>query len=131
MDKIASVRSHLFAVPEGMPWHHPSCGVCGDPRHAPIHEDAGWRKEAKQLRKNYEEECAQMVDFVALFEAALPEVAKGRKIPSLPLACLALHHLAMRFHTGAGPKALNIMYSAGVENLPPSFGNFGKLKQTS
>lgn len=85
----------------------------------------GWRDEALQLRANYAEDSRVMQSFVELFEATLPNPKDGIKTERLPLACLALHHLAMRFHAQTGPRTLKIMMAASVDNLPPSYGDFG------
>lgn len=87
--------------------------------------DDGWRQEALQLRKNYEEQCAQMQAFRDLLDRTLPDPKIGKKSEDLPIACLALHHLAMRFHCSAGPKAMKIMHAARLADLPECFGDFG------
>lgn len=85
----------------------------------------GWRRDALRLRRNHENECAQVQAFVDLFDRALPDVKTGKRTEGLPLACLALHHLAMRFRSHAGPTALKIMYAALLEDLPSCYGDFG------
>lgn len=87
--------------------------------------DQGWREEALQLRRNHAEDSAVMEALVTLFENMLPDVKTGKGTPGLPLACLALHHLAMRFHSHAGPRAMKIMMASTVDDLPPAFGDFG------
>lgn len=69
----------------------------------------GWKEEAARLRDNFKENSAAMAAFVDLFENNLPDS---------PVLCLALHHLAMRFHSHAGRKTLKKMMLAKLEQLP-------------
>jgi hypothetical protein len=71
----------------------------------------GWKREAMQLRENYRNDSAAMAAFVELFEVELGRV-------NSPILCLALHHVGMRFHSGAGKKTVRKMLGAGLENLP-------------
>lgn len=84
----------------------------------------GWRDEALQHRANYEISCLQVQDFVNLFELALPDVKTGKATSGLPLICLAMHHLAMRFHATTGIKCLRTMQAAELQDLPKSFFAF-------
>ena len=104
---------------------HPDAGKSGLGASQLISIDEGWRQETLQLRKNREEECAQVQAFVELFEKALPDAKAGKKTAGLPLVCLALHHLAMRFHSHAGPTAIKIMHAARLDDLPDCYGDFG------
>ena len=98
------------------------------PRVDSIHT-CGWKDDARRLRKIHEDDAAVMKDFVALFEAAIPaNMTEAKKNKELCLAALGLHHLAMRFHSGAGPRAKRLLLcgTATVDELPKSFGNFGR-----
>jgi hypothetical protein len=123
--KMAPDRIHLFKL-NFAPGSPDSCAVCGRAPLDPIHEAEGWRREALQLWKNYNEYSRQMADFVALFEANIPGVKSARETPGMPLLCLALHHMAMNFHTHAGPKTAKVMLASSVDDLPKSYGNFGR-----
>ena len=71
----------------------------------------GWRLEALQLRQNHSSDSAAVAAFVDMFE---------RNLPQCPLLCLALHHMALRFHKCAGKKTLKQMKLAKLEDLPES-----------
>jgi hypothetical protein len=92
-----------------------------------------WKREALQLRANHEEVSQQMADFVKLFDSMLPNIPTQPN-PKLALCSLALHHLAMNFHTHAGIKAHKLLHKSCIFALPASFG-FGdkrhdKLRQS-
>ncbi len=72
-------------------------------------ESVSWKTEALQLRKNYQDDSSAISAFVELFEK------EGTKSP---LLCLALHHVAMRFHKCAGKKTMKLMCGAQLEQLP-------------
>jgi hypothetical protein len=127
MKKPSAEHIHLFQL-NFAPNSPDTCAVCGRVPLDPIHEAEGWRRETLQLRKNHEEACRQMKDFVAMFEATISSVKSARETPGVPLACLALHHLAMMFHTYAGPKTLKVMLASSVDALPKSYGNFGRRR---
>jgi hypothetical protein len=125
MKKTKRVPIHLFQM-NFAPGSPATCEVCGNVALHPIHEAEGWRRETLQLRKNYGENSRMMVDFVALFEANIQSIKAAREIAGMPLLCLALHHLAMNFHTHAGKKTLKVMLASSVDDLPKSYGNFGR-----
>lgn len=70
----------------------------------------GWHTEALQLRKNHDEDCAAVSAFVDLFEKEIDAMP--------PLLCLALHHVAMRFRSHVGPKAIKKFKHTKLEDLP-------------
>jgi hypothetical protein len=73
-------------------------------------QESAWKREALRLRENHRNDSAAVAAFVELFERDLAE--------STPVLCLALHHVAMRFHSHAGKKTLKRMHRAELEDLP-------------
>lgn len=74
-------------------------------------EDDGWKHEAMRYRENRKNDSAAFVAFVELFESEIERV-------NSPVLCLALHHVALRFHKCAGKKTIRKMHKAGLINLP-------------
>jgi hypothetical protein len=123
---VEFLEMHLFALAKNAEPDYPHCEICGGIPGDPIHTAAAWREEALQLRKNNAELNRQMKDFAELFDGILPDSKIGKATPGLPLCCLALHHLAMSLAASAGKNAQKIMMASNVDDLPNSFGRFGK-----
>lgn len=89
----------------------------------------GWHKETLQLRKNNEKSYEQMADIMVMLEELTPTAVKAMPHTcNYALFCLAMHHFAMRFHVGAKKQTVKHMLNSSVNELPKSFGDFGKIK---
>ena len=78
-------------------------------------ESDEWKNEALQLRRNLAADTAAVSAFVQLFEDYIQSGAGPGK---LPLLCLGLHHVGMRFHKGVRFKTGKMMLKARLEDLP-------------